>query len=310
VTADGTVYAIGIPAGEEVWTFETDVDYAEYPQVLDEAVFVNPDDQVIAINPLTGDELWTFLPSSSFQGTRLSLRTFESGKYGLSEDLVLVGGAAVYGINPATGETRWSVTPGSNQTQSETEVISTTDPTQNAVIGVQNGSGQLYGVSLTTGTQIWEFATGFGAGAAYLRSGDRAIFALNSGRVIKVNDTTGRQQWDYEFGGDNRYSTVAPTSIADVDFVATANGIHALDSTTGTVNWVFEASTETDTISYILSQHGRVYLFQNGLVSAIDVETKETYWTFNTRSDRVTPESLSPFLFETETAVYRIRPPE
>jgi outer membrane protein assembly factor BamB len=306
--AGGTVYAIDVATGQHVWTYDTDTDRVGSPQSVNEVVLFETDRQIIAIDATSGKEAWTFRPSSATEATSLSLRAFEAGEHGATENLVLVSGLSLYRISPVSGEIQWSITPGSYSTKSSTGGVAATNPTQNGVVGVRTDSERMYGVDVYSGTTAWSFNTGFGTRPQWASVGNQAVFALNDGRAVKIDATSGQQLWEFKFEGDNRRTMITSFGINEIDFVIAADGVYALEKTTGNVEWSFASTTSTARTTSAYSYEGRTYITDDGSAWALNPETAEPYWKFETQSDDVWLGAVSPLLFVSDRAVYRIQP--
>lgn len=96
---EGTVHAVDLSTGEELWTFETRTDISTSPAVDDEYLYVNDMlGSLYAINIEDGVHKWTRKTSAT------------TARPTIAHDTVLVGGSSLSAVDAKTGDRRWKFT--------------------------------------------------------------------------------------------------------------------------------------------------------------------------------------------------------
>lgn len=169
VEADGTVRALALADGSELWRREFDVSVSRITtprEAMDETVFVGDlDGRLLALSPVDGGTRWTLSVDSD--GFRPSVERTSERLY--------VAGAGVHAVDPVSGEREWSFTPdveGYVGVDASRTVFASTDR-------------HLWALDPETGQERWEFAPG-GEFAGVANAGnfafvgvDRMVYALD-----------------------------------------------------------------------------------------------------------------------------------
>jgi PQQ-dependent dehydrogenase (methanol/ethanol family) len=283
------------------WVFHTGVGASAgmemSPIVVDGVMYITAsDDEVFALNPATGAQLWKYTPTDM---PALSTLPFAINNRGVAYGQGLIFDARMdaklVALNAKTGKVAWEATVDlpSNEagmTLAPQYIVANGGKQAEVIVGVVLGEagvrGHLDAYDATTGKLLWRFWTtepDSWAGDSYLHGGG-AIWATPSFDptlnmvYFGVGNATGSGVGPSDFLGGSRAGANLYTNCAV-----------ALDATTGELQWFFQ-TTHHDLWDSDLGQP--TVLFNWNGVPAIGF-TPKSGWTWIL--DRASGESLFPY---------------
>jgi len=135
--------------------------------------------------------------------------------------------------------------------------------------------GTLYAFDSQTGSAIWS-ASGFDAiENATVIAGDMIVAGGGNGAVRALDRRTGKVIWSYDAGV---MVSTAPLVVGDLVYVATFQGLHALDLKSGERKWLAPVGDAPTFVSYPASHNGAVFLSAGSTLYAFDAATGRERW--------------------------------
>jgi quinohemoprotein ethanol dehydrogenase len=283
------------------WTFHTGVSpnlgMEMTPLVVDGVMYITAgDDEVFALNPTTGKQLWKYTPTDM---PPLSTIAFPVNNRGVAYGQGLIFDARIdaklVALNAKTGAVAWEATVDlpSNEagmTLAPQYIVTNGGKQPEVLVGIYGdwgARGHLDAYDAATGKLLWRFWTtepNTWAGDSYLHGGG-AIFATPSFDpalnmvYFGTGNATGTANGISIFLGDSRAGANLYTNCAV-----------ALDATTGELQWFFQ-TTHHDLWDSDLGQPTVLFNW-NGTTPAIAF-TPKSGWTWIL--DRASGESLFPY---------------
>jgi outer membrane protein assembly factor BamB len=297
---------------QTLWSFKTDAIVDLSPVVAGGVVYIAVNDNLYALNALTGSKIWNY--------------TIVGSVAAVANDVVYIGSADhnVYALNASTGGKIWNYTA--------VDVVSSPTVADGVVYAGTQGPypfGNVFALNASTGLKIWSYETGGEVnsppavedGIMYIGAYDGLLYALNSSTGIKIwdfttggmlpsspavangkvyigsydhkvyaiNASTGTQIWNYTTG-DVIWSSPAVANnvvyIGSVDF-----NLYALNATNGSKIWSYITGSYP---SYLTSSpavaDGVVYIgargpIDFGTVYALNATTGDKIWSYRTGGD-------------------------
>lgn len=268
VSVVGSVYALDIATGSELWRADTGAPTKAGPSVDQGLVMVASGDGVDAFDARDGSRVWASAETGSVSGTpavvdgmvvsasedglvsslevgegqplwqaEIGIATANSVAADESAELAVIGGqeGVAVAVDLADGNIRWRY-----DTQDSARIGTPTIGGGLVYLATLEGGGpgtrRLHAVDVATGERVWVVPSPGDAPAfAPALADDRAIVSGEDGSVTAMDPATGQQLWRYDAPGV--VETVA--AIADgVVYVASNGGLAlALDAATGTELW-------------------------------------------------------------------------
>jgi outer membrane protein assembly factor BamB len=293
-TEDGTVYAMAMKSGRELWRFGTDSAVRHEPIIYDGVLlFGSFDGRLRAVNAQTGKLLWDFEAGQVEWEVR---DIFINGKptvidgtaYFSSEDF------NVYAVDVGTGTEIWRHRLGEEPQAREIPIVDGV-----AYIGAWDGF--LYAIDVKSGEEVWRSQTDFReqlpdqvlfVTVVPIVTDDAIYFTDWAGNLMAVDVVTGKQIWmfspttvDMRHVGSRSYFAMHD----DILYYATLEDHHlyGVDRLTGEKVWEFEG--EGYLYGPRLAGDGVALYFEHVqatderpeafLVRALDLETREILWT-------------------------------
>jgi len=295
---DGFVYALNTRTGEERWRFPTRAAVRSSPAVQNERVFIGSDDGgVYCLRYDPGDQY-------SAKGAGSQLWRFQTGGPVVASPLVTAGSLVVigsrdglcYALDAQTGQKRWSVGTSGEIVASvakTSEPIPVVDPVSGATVKESllycaSMDGGLYALAESTGTVVWQAATGGAVRSTPVVLEHTVYVANTKGEVVALDAASGTERWSQEVGD----AVEASLAVADEQLIVlTRQGrMQALDLATGEVRW--EATAPSGFTSTPAAPQKDVF-FVGGLdqqLHAFSRRTGEPVWSYTTQG----PISASP----------------
>jgi outer membrane protein assembly factor BamB len=251
-------------------------------------VYVGSDGELYAIDPFSGDAVWT---ADDLSGFVWSSPTVVDGTVFVGTD-----GGTLLALDATTGTRRWTFTDPSARVSSSPSVVDGT-------VYVGSGDETLYAVSAETGDQVWSYAGPSGGtwsspavddGTVYVGAEDDALHAVNA--------RTGEREWVFTAPSGSVRSSPAVAAISPPDtfgdrtvYVGSMAGtLYAVDAATGDQVWSFTDPEESIfTSPAVVSGDESATVFVGSTdtaLYAVDATTGEREWE-NTEPTQRLPSS-------------------
>ncbi|WP_151481774.1 PQQ-binding-like beta-propeller repeat protein [Streptomyces albicerus] len=232
VLSDGLLYlsdgafveAVDAATGDKLWSTPLKQGDLEVFAVTADAVYVNGDDNLIALDVTTGEEQWTKPGiSGSVAGNGMI--------YGWNADVD--AGETVYAVDAATGESRWS-----RPTTGYLRGLTVHDGTAYIYVG----PGILHAVNASTGEERWSYTTRGGGGwsdplvvkgTVYVTAGRNHP---DVGGLFAVDAATGKKRWIHP-GTDDRGIGGTAVFADNTVYVDFGDDMLAVDAADGKEKW-------------------------------------------------------------------------
>ena len=268
-SVDGsTMIALDVLTGNEIWTFNAGGQIDSSPAVVDGYVyFASRDGNVYSRDVTDGSENWTYNSGDEF---RFSHPAIAGGYLYISD----TSSNTLYSIDISDGSENWTLVLNDNAENSITA--------DSNRVYAGNAVNDIVGVTVS-GSLDWTYTNSGSGFRGVALSYDKVYAGNGDGEVHAVNKADGSQAWVENVSSQ---SVAAPPLTAenlvilgDID----AN-MYALDSDTGTVQWTFTAPDEIGGgASYV---GGDIYVGSYAGVHRIDI-TDGTELEFFSTPDRV-----------------------
>ena len=272
-SGDGVLYAVETETGKEVWSVEGFGQLESTGAIAgDTIVTAGYNQQVKALDRITGDKRWTFRTEYGVQGAPL-----------IVDDRVYIAtDRRVYALDLETGQSIWKVSTG-------TEDAYMGAPAYEDGVIYTTGGKLLLALEAATGKEVWrtqkdEMFLGLAVanGLVYVGNFDHKLYAFDQ--------STGEEKWSFD-GKEVFWS--APGLSEGTVYAGNNRTVYALDAPTGALLWSFEA--ESRSVSEPLLSDGVVYVsdssheFPRGPrhLYALDAQSGGQLWVF---------EAISTFL--------------
>lgn len=284
VVADGTVYttnfdpsndgsAIALDAqdGTEQWRTTLDASGDNGTVVVDDRCIVAYEAELVALDPETGDRLWTE-PTNGFEQVVADETT---GTVLLASD----GGIEAYGA--ANGERRW-------ETDTVRQVVRAPAVSEGRVfaVGTVDGAPSLVALSLEDGSDRWrrELAS-TPESAAPVVTQESVVVADDRTLAVHDRDTGDRRRELHPFGDGD--AAIPNTIAADggTAFVTSPSGAVAIDVDTGTERWrrdtpVYPSGICVGTDAVVLPIGDPEFATGEKTITAFERESGEVRWYY------------------------------
>lgn len=182
----GTIYALDIRSGEELWSRDTGYSGASPPAIVDGTVYMGGGgNRLFAFDVDTGDQQWAFEASDGFG--------FESGP-------VVVGSTVyaynhmeqLYAVNADTGEALWKLPVGRDEATPRQPVGQKSTPAvRDGMLYMGDLMSELYAINLEQREIAWTFETPDWTLSSPAITEDRVFFSSLSGDVYSLDRFSG-----------------------------------------------------------------------------------------------------------------------
>ncbi|GAC1350118.1 MAG: serine/threonine-protein kinase [Ktedonobacteraceae bacterium] len=245
------------------------------PVAVNGIVYINAnDDKLYAFRASTGELLWT----ASTGGASTSSPAIANG-------VVYIGSSVgvLYAFNASNGNGLWAYTvPSANGSPS---VMLSSPIISRGVVFVGSGDGKLYAVNASNGVPLWTASTGDSIESSATIAGNTIYIGSDDHRFYAFDISTGRTLWTALTGDIIKSS---PAVANGVVYIGSNDGkLYAFNAQTGQTLWSFNATSPTNSQTYILSSpavaNGVVYIGSNdGKLYALDAHSGKTLWSATT----------------------------
>ena len=245
---DGNLYALDAATGAQRWAFKTGSWVESSPVVVNGVVYFGSNDgHLYAADAATGRKLWAF---DSHYSVRSAPAVADGVVYIGSDDY------AVYGIDAATGRQLWSFETGN--------LVPSSPIVTGGVVVIGSMDGICYTLNAKNGRVRLEFDTRSPVVSSPAVKGGVAYFANSGGNVYAIDIQA--KNWPFEnklkvFWQALYIYGAAPKPPDPSGFIWT---LHLKDKSNSSPAWLGDT----------------LYLGSGNKLMAIDLNTRETKWTF------------------------------
>ena len=263
IVADGTVYVAGAQGtvraldaedGVSVWKFETDGRITSPASYHDGTVYVTADTVTHALDADDGTERWKQV------GTGLT-----GSAANTDGNRVYVGKSSrLYALGMHTGTVLWRY--------GASGVVSATPAVSDGTVYIADESGELHAVDAEDGFFRWRKGAAASVKSAPVVTRNRVYVVGTRGRVRSFDKSDGDIRWTEELFERIRYP---PAVDGDHIYVGTEEGVYALRTSSGWIDWSFETE---DTATAPSVGGNTVYVGDGSKLYALDAGTGKVNW--------------------------------
>ncbi|HWA56582.1 MAG TPA: PQQ-binding-like beta-propeller repeat protein [Gemmatimonadales bacterium] len=252
-SGDGSLYAIDRRVGRLVWRFAAGGAVTSSPALAGRVVIAaTHQGRIFAVDQATGRLVW-----SRQTGPALPPNTYPAGGWDIwasspvvSGTTAVIGGpdGLVYALEAATGRVRWRAKTGGR--------VRATPAVSGDLVVVGSWDGRVYALDLATGHERWVHRTigdtldshKFGFDRRALQSSPalaegKVFVGSRDGGLYGIDARTGERLWRATHRGS--WVVGSPAVQQGTVYVGSSDGhfIQAVDATTGTERWRYEAGS-------------------------------------------------------------------
>jgi eukaryotic-like serine/threonine-protein kinase len=306
-STDGNLYAIDEESGTEKWKFTTGARIPSSPAVAGGLIFFGSyDGYFYAIDQATGKLKWKFhnaerrYAAKHLHGSLPVDETMpDPFDVYLSSPAVWKGAVyfgsgdgSVYALDAATGTLKWKFQTG--------DVVHASPAIVDGKVYIGSWDSYFYALDAASGKVIWRFKTGedndihnqVGIQSSATVFNGIVYFGCRDSKLYALDAETGKQRW--MFFNHGSWVITSPVVHDGKVFFATSDTatLYALDAQTGApdfslkFHWViFSSPAIAGSTLYVAGQ--------DGILTAVDLETKKPVWTFQTEASKKNLAGLS-----------------
>jgi len=281
---DGFVYALKAGTGEQIWRHRTVGEVSEPLKVLGGFVYLVSDDQAFALNATSGELVW----SQALDG-HASFSPLLDGPVAYVGSLT----GLLYALNASTGDVLWQHSASNESYSNSAEGGKVYDQTfsepavSNGIVYLVTDSGTVRALDSSNGRMLWEYPILPGVSHSPVLDGDAIYLAgLFEGPLYALDARTGELLWENEEVSGLLHRAASEGLVYASGHIGSRGHVYAVDGRTGEVRWRSPARRALDPFL----ANGTVYAsYVDGTVernvtgvSALDSETGETLWSYQT----------------------------
>lgn len=305
---DGNLYALDQQTGSLKWKFQTGARVPSPPAVANGLVYFGSyDGNFYAVDTATGKLKWKFRNA----GERRYTATHLHGSLPEGESMpdpfdvylsspALWNGAVyfgsgdgnIYALDAATGALKWKVKTGN--------VVHASPAIVDGKLYIGSWDSYFYALDAATGEELWRFKTGddpdihnqVGIQSSATVANGVVYFGCRDSKFYALDAATGQLRWSFSNKGS--WVITSPVVKAGKVYFATSDTalLHIVDAQTGTL---------IDTLKFhfpifgspSIAGHTLYLAGQDGMLTAIDLDTRNPVWTFQSEASRQNLPALS-----------------
>jgi outer membrane protein assembly factor BamB len=295
-TKDSTLHALNPYTGIEEWKHEIPYEYASYPSVADDRVFVTGSiseiGSIYCLDASQGTQIW----NHTLHGNLAAPIIAENRVYVVYSheptitNMPRIFAGGVYVLDASTGRELWNYTLGSPYylvVASDIVFITTSDYTvhHHSWEYVQTSAYQasVYALNVSTGARIWNYT--IGGYTAYLAIANGFVYTgARDGNLYAFDALSGKKMWNYTLGE----LAGVPLIVNGYIYASSSGSVYCLDASTGRKIWNYK--TEDTFTSSPIVVDGQVYVGAIGSqffaslthhnVYALDAISGEKIWNY------------------------------
>jgi outer membrane protein assembly factor BamB len=259
---DGTIYALRLTDGTEVWKHKVESGFIAAPAVRGNLLYLGDiDGKFYALDIKTGQPKWTFTADAEI----------DAGANFWKEN-VLFGSqdANLYCLNAETGKLVWKF-----QIQDQIRCMPTVVGDRSFVAGCDS---LLHIIDLTAGKEAASVPIEAPTGVTPAVLGDNVFFGTEAGVFFAVNWKEAKVSWKAEDPNASQGFRSSPAVQPGIVVVGSRNrSVQAFDPAGGNELWNFASKQRVDSSPVIAG--GKVYVgAADGRLSALDIKNGQSTW--------------------------------
>ena len=275
---DGNLHALALADGRLLWTYATASEIKSSPAVAGNTVFFGDEDgRFHAVDIHTGARRWLF----QAEGALSSSPNF------FADECVLFGSYDnhLYCLSPATGELVWK--------HESAGFVHASPALADSSVIVAGCDGLLRLLDARNGNQRRSVRVGTYVGASCAVLGTRGFVGTFGNEVVGIDLTRAETEWRYQHPRRQFPFYSSPAVTPQVVVVGGRDKlVHAIDTASGDVRWLFAAGAKVDSSPVIVGD--RVFLgATDGRVLALDLKTGVVRWQFDSGSSFVSSPAVA-----------------
>jgi outer membrane protein assembly factor BamB len=268
-SSDNNLHALNALTGAQVWSFPNVSRYGNTPTVDNGVLYVAGNDGYLyALNAMTGAHIWSIFSETNVGGIIGGSASVSNGVVYFTNTV-----AGLYAVDSATGILKW-------QYNDAGLTCSTTPKIGNGLVFIASDNSQIYAVDTATGVLKWldsKFDIIEGISDVILNNG--LILMTESDSVNGRDASTGALLWDIGFPAQ-RFD-VSPYAYNGTLFVNSYIGstgyLYALDPATGNKKWELDLLAAAE--AGAAGANGVLFFSGADSIYAVDAVTGGKKWT-------------------------------
>ena len=268
VTGVGTLHALDLTSGTELWHAESGAPSRAGPSIAGDLVFVANVDGIVAFDVRGGNQVWSTTATGALHGTPA-----------IVGELIVTASAegVVSGVVARSGTIAWQEVLDSPTAAS----VAADAAIGLAIVGTLDGT--VVAVETADGQERWRYRTGDAARIGTPTVVDGRVYAatldggdVGSRHIHALDAATGQPLWILDSPGDKL--AFAPAVADGRAIISGEDGsVTAVDPATGDLFWRYDAPGVIETVAAV--SDGIVYVASNGGVAlGLDAETGTERW--------------------------------
>lgn len=271
---EGTLFAIDVEAGEEVWRFdEAGGGVRSSPTVVDGTVFFTTRQQVVAVAADSGESEWVYEPDVDDLDITASPTVVDGTVY--------AGDERVRAIDAESGEQRWASNPFDGEIDMAVAVADGT-------IYAGEREGPIAALDQETGDPQWTFQDDGAKPTSTLTVAGGNVFFGAYNAFYALDGSSGSVDWSFEWQNSHISTPVFSDGTLYASTIHPTYGVFAVDPETGASGWSHTggSSTRPEAPAAVGEEH--VFVGMNDeTMRAVDRSTGEPRWTFDAPTDDI-----------------------
>ncbi|WP_178917865.1 PQQ-binding-like beta-propeller repeat protein [Natronomonas gomsonensis] len=285
---DGSAIALDAQDGTEQWRTTLNASGDNGTVVVDDRCLVAYDTELVALDPQTGERIWTE-PTNGLDNWELLVADEATGT------VLVASESGIEAFRATDGEKHW-------ETDTVRQLVRAPAVYAGSVFAVGNvdGAPVLVAFSLDDGSELWRSElTSTPESAAPVATQEGVVVSEDRTLVVYDRETGDRRRELHSFGEG---ASGIPQTVAVADgtvFATSASGAVAVDSETGTERWrrdapVYDPGICVGTETVIVPINDPEFAPGKKTISAFDCESGEMRWyyAFNRSPNVMTPPVL------------------
>lgn len=256
----GRWQALEAATGRPLWTHESDqLPGVSPPNVSQAGVFYTSENDLVALNPQTGQERWRITPGFVNPAQRVPTTD--------GNTVVASMGPALIAVDADTGEERWR-----HAFRTATHVVSAT--IQGQAVFAASDSGLLARLELNTGEVVWELQPGSSFLDPPLVVDGTVVVRGNDGKLRGFNAGTGQASWRSDITVDD---LSVRTAHGNVFALQDEHTVAAIDVATGSQVWTFDVDDQVLLTTPAIIDGTAVVASSDGTIYGLDIDGNQRW---------------------------------
>ncbi len=278
---DGNLYALELKSGKIIWKFKTDGDIRSTVTISENKLYLTSGDgNLYALDKSNGTVIWKFAASD---------KKYDPYDYHQSSPVLYnnilyfgMGDGKVYAVNASDGKEVWSYQTG--------DVVHSTPAILKDKLYIGSFDGNVYGFNAADGNFLWKFKT---VGHSYFPKGEvqfsptainiTVYIAARDYNLYAIDYEKGVCRWNREFPA-GWPTTVSYTPDRDsLIILGTSDPKHLYAIHRASEKTFWDLNLKSQVFGKCAYSENMIYIGTLiGKFHAVDINTGEIKWTFNT----------------------------